>query len=155
MNKNDIEKFPEFSLDPDKMGEFNNKGFADWANSLHEKQEPNPERDLKIIKATMLVNYGDNGKTIKGLVNEKQEPIHMIVDVLGHYHTKITKSTKKLNNDLCPVVIKSLPIQDVGSKIEKDCREHITTEGQRFYGVSWAEITRILQKYGYKNKIPF
>ena len=49
----------------------------------------------------------------------------------------------------------TLPIQEIGDAIEKECEEHITTEGLRFSGTSWAQITRILQKYGFKKEPPF
>ena len=46
-------------------------------------------------------------------------------------------------------------IQQIGKEIDAHCREHVTTDGFRFYGISWAEITRILQKYGFTDEIPF
>jgi len=45
-------------------------------------------------------------------------------------------------------------VQQIGDKIEKKCREHITTNGERFY-ISWAEVLKILDKYGYIAEIPF
>ena len=41
---------------------------------------------LKEIRLTMIVNYGDNGRTIGGLVKDSQSELQMILSVLMHYH---------------------------------------------------------------------
>lgn len=46
-------------------------------------------------------------------------------------------------------------VTEIAKQIEKECTEHISTEGLRFYGVSWAQICRVLVKFGYNVNVPF
>lgn len=43
----------------------------------------------------------------------------------------------------------------LAKEIKKQCREHIKTDGLRFYGISWAELCRILEQHGYQDEPPF
>ena len=53
----------------------------------------------------------------------------------------------------CPA---PLPPVDVLMKlIEKECAEYITTGGLRFYGTSWAQLSKIFEDFGYVPKTPF
>lgn len=40
-------------------------------------------------------------------------------------------------------------------EIEKDCKIHKTKAGDEFSGISWAQVSRIMEKHGYEAKIPF
>lgn len=42
------------------------------------------------IRATMLVNFGPEGRTMKGLCEEKDSPLAMVIKVL-EYYVKLTK----------------------------------------------------------------
>ncbi len=46
-------------------------------------------------------------------------------------------------------------MKEIAEKIENKCTEHFTTSGERFYGVSWHEVSEILESYGYKKEPPF
>lgn len=47
------------------------------------------------------------------------------------------------------------PVDDLMQLIEKQCAEHITISGLRFYGTSFAQLVAIFEKFGYERKIPF
>ena len=46
-------------------------------------------------------------------------------------------------------------VSKIAKQLEGKSREHTTISGLRFVGVSWAEISRILEQYGYKPLPPF
>lgn len=43
----------------------------------------------------------------------------------------------------------------IAAEIKEECREHHTGHGLRMYGTSWAQICRVLGKYGFVDTIPF
>lgn len=56
---------------------------------LEEGKEGKDMQVLAEIKATLLVNYGEEGRIIKGLINQYQSPTSMIVTVLTVLHEKL------------------------------------------------------------------
>jgi len=46
-------------------------------------------------------------------------------------------------------------IQKIGEEIKKECEEHCTINGDRFYGVSFAQVSKILRDYGFIDDLPF
>ena len=47
-------------------------------------------------------------------------------------------------------------IQQVGDELFEKCREYVVKDtGHEAAAASWAEISRVLQKYGYKPERPF
>lgn len=63
---------------------------------------------------------------------------------------------KKKANGTKPLVIGELPpVQELAMMLHATCREHISIEGFRFFGTSWAQISGVLEKYGYETELPF
>ena len=46
-------------------------------------------------------------------------------------------------------------IKEAMKDIEADCEIHKTKAGDEFSGISWAQVSRIMEKYGYESEIPF
>ena len=51
-----------------------------------EERATKVENEIGQCRATMCVNFGPDGKTIKGLVMEKDTLFQMIITVFRHYH---------------------------------------------------------------------
>lgn len=56
-----------------------------------ESKMSDKEKELGEARATMLLNYGDEGKTIKGLCDGRDTLIQMIFKVFSFYHDKLKK----------------------------------------------------------------
>lgn len=50
-----------------------------------EESKSDIQKELGEAKATMIINYGDEGRTVKGLVSNTDSLITMILKVLTHY----------------------------------------------------------------------
>lgn len=68
------------------------KSISIWevVKSLESKMT-DKERELGEARATMLVNYGDEGKAIKGLCNERDSLVQMVFKVFCYYHDQLKK----------------------------------------------------------------
>lgn len=53
-----------------------------------ENSHKNADKIIGECRATMIVNYGPDGKVIKGLVAEPDGLLQMIVSVFRHYHNR-------------------------------------------------------------------
>ncbi len=72
-----------------------------------EDSHKDADRVVGECRATMIVNYGPDGKTIKALVAEPDGLLQMIVSVFHHYHNRdelfgeMEKEIKWLQNWEC------------------------------------------------------
>ena len=73
-------------------------------------------------------------------------------------------NTIQLNKDLlllleqCNVSGQSeqLPqVNDLMEQIEAECEVYHTEDGEKFKGTSWAQLSKIFEKYGYAPPLPF
>ena len=60
-----------------------------------EESKSDALKELGEAKATMIINYGDEGRTIAGLVNNSDSLITMMLKVLEYYHKQIGKAVKE------------------------------------------------------------
>lgn len=54
------------------------------------------------IRATLMVNYGPEGRKVDGIIVEPKGTLHMLIEVLGRYRTKIEELEKRLEAQACP-----------------------------------------------------
>lgn len=53
-----------------------------------EEESSKDQRNLSELVATMLVNFGEEGKVVKGLVNQSQSPLGMFINIIEYYIEK-------------------------------------------------------------------
>ena len=53
------------------------------------------ERVVGEIEATMLVNFGEQGRTIPNLIKETDTPLQMVINTIQHYQDNLNKKDKK------------------------------------------------------------
>ena len=63
------------------------KDTLDMLRAEYEELERKAET-LGTIRATLLVNYGEDGRVVKGLINQDMDVINMLMTVLEHYYKK-------------------------------------------------------------------
>lgn len=56
-----------------------------------ESKTSDKEQELGEARATMLVNYGEEGKCVKGLCDSKDTLTGMILKVFAYYYTEMRK----------------------------------------------------------------
>ncbi len=54
-------------------------------------------RELQQIKATLIVNFGKDGRLFKDMIYSHDTPFAMMVQVLEHYQKLLLQSTDKNN----------------------------------------------------------
>ena len=61
---------------------------SELVKELEEKSEKSLE-DFGQVKATLLVNYGEEGRNIKKLITQNQTTLQMLMTILEHYETEL------------------------------------------------------------------
>jgi len=96
-------------------------------------------------------------KTTKPMPDKKKVEVSKVsVTKQPETITKQPYEIEGINPDIIWNRLQSIPsAQKLMEEIEKECCEHETLDGQRFFGTSWNQLERIFEKYGYKSETPF